>query len=401
MNKSVMSNFFVCLLAAFFVFSITAIAFGETAKAKLTYEITVSSGANGQVTPATRTVREGNKATFRIIPSAGYLIDTITVDGTNIDLSAVKDLSKPYRYAFDNVIAVHTLNATFQLIPSYEITVSSGDNGRISPSTKTVRKGGNAAFTIKPDKGYFIDKIVVDGSDVDISQVKDLSKQYTVGFKEIDSIHTISATYKVIVEYPTVLTGSGANGLISPSRMGFRKGANATFTVTPSGGYITDAITIDGKYIDLTKIADLSEPYKINFNKLYDDYVINAIFKAQDAGPSVPNPFAGHYTGHYNNEGKAEVTISFTVDEKGMATATFNYVKDGIIRYGAGIADTEKITLFYDDTKFDGSFSSQDGVIGITGGKWGWCPCVAVEPPLVACSAPCVVGTWTAQQDKE
>ncbi|MBI5233730.1 MAG: hypothetical protein HY880_05185 [Deltaproteobacteria bacterium] len=416
MNLSGKNNSFLCAVAICGVFCIAAFAFGDmiantwpiegahfkaAAKAKQTYEITVTSGDNGLISPSTTTFSKGRNAVFTIKPIKGYIIDTITVDGADVDLSQVKDLSKPYRYPFKRIVTDHTINATFKPIPTYEITVSSGDNGLISPSTTTFKQGANATFTITPSKGYRIDTLTVDGADVDLLAVYDLSKRYTVRFKGIDSEHSIIAAFKEIHESATVLTARGANGQISPAAMIFKKGSNATFTVTPSGEYVIDAIAIDGKYIDLTKVTDLSKPYKIKFTRMFDDHFIFAIFKPKGA-PSVPSPFVGHYTGrYYTNEGKEAGTISLTVDEKGMTTATFD--NGTTVHNGTGIADTEKITFSYGSTGFQVSFNSQSGIIGITGGIWSYCPCgIEVAPPLERCMAPCSGGgTWTAQQEKQ
>ncbi|MHC1722102.1 MAG: S-layer homology domain-containing protein [Aminipila sp.] len=71
----------------------------------------------------------------------------------------------------------------------YTITVTAGKGGTISPSTASVAKGSNQSFDIKPDKGYAIEDVKVDGKSVGaVSSYK---------FTNVTSTHTIKATFKV------------------------------------------------------------------------------------------------------------------------------------------------------------------------------------------------------------
>ncbi|MDO4939918.1 MAG: InlB B-repeat-containing protein, partial [Lachnospiraceae bacterium] len=70
--------------------------------------ITATAGANGKVSPESKTVNEGEDATFTITPDTGYEIDTVTVDGAAV--TPTSDTT----YKFTDVRAEHTLNVTFK-----------------------------------------------------------------------------------------------------------------------------------------------------------------------------------------------------------------------------------------------------------------------------------------------
>lgn len=78
-------------------------------------------------------------------------------------------------------------------VQTYKITVTEGKNGSISPSgTVKVERGDNQRFKIKPDKGYEIEDVLVDGESVGAID------SYT--FKNVKKKHTIKATFQKIKE---------------------------------------------------------------------------------------------------------------------------------------------------------------------------------------------------------
>ena len=81
-----------------------------------TYTISASAGANGSISPnGNTTVSHGGAQAYTITPANGYVVAQVTVDGMSV--GAVTS------YVFTNVVANHTINATFQLAeceaPSY------------------------------------------------------------------------------------------------------------------------------------------------------------------------------------------------------------------------------------------------------------------------------------------
>lgn len=70
----------------------------------------------------------------------------------------------------------------------YTITVEAGPGGSVSPGTTTVVEGEDVSFTITPDEGYEVERLVVDGTEVHTLD------RYS--FLTVDSSHTLSVTFR-------------------------------------------------------------------------------------------------------------------------------------------------------------------------------------------------------------
>lgn len=198
-----------------------------------TYPIVASSGSNGTVSPAgTTDVAAGTNQIYTMIPTTGYRVDDVTVDGSSV--GAVNT------YTFTAVATSHTISATF--IPdTYPIVASSGANGTVSPTgTTNVTFGNNQVYTITPSAGYGVADVLVDGSSVGAVT------SYT--FTSVGASHTISATFSILT-YPIVAT-SGSNGTVSPAgTTNVSHGGTQVYTMTPSSGYRINTVTVDGSSV--------------------------------------------------------------------------------------------------------------------------------------------------------
>lgn len=166
---------------------------GHTIQAKfiadvVNYTITpsVTGGSGGTITPYPLWVSpRGSSITFYFLPSVGYQVATVSVDGAPVDPSTYEDDNS---YTFSNVQANHTIAVSFALVPTYTITPTAGANGSISPTAaQTVTEGDDASFTITPDAGYYVADVLVDGQSVGAVT----SYQFT----EVAANHTIAASF--------------------------------------------------------------------------------------------------------------------------------------------------------------------------------------------------------------
>jgi len=76
--------------------------------------VTVTAGPNGTVTPGTGSVTYHSSPSYLVKPNPGYLIDTLTLDGTAITAAANK-LS--YTITLPAIEVPHTIAATFRSMP--------------------------------------------------------------------------------------------------------------------------------------------------------------------------------------------------------------------------------------------------------------------------------------------
>ncbi|MCB7326910.1 fibronectin type III domain-containing protein [Mediterraneibacter faecis] len=71
------------------------------------FTITATAGEGGKIAPEdTTTVYKGTSKVFTITPDKGYHIESITVDGENVETIATE-------YAFEGIVANHTIEVTF------------------------------------------------------------------------------------------------------------------------------------------------------------------------------------------------------------------------------------------------------------------------------------------------
>ena len=90
---------------------------------------------------------------------------------------------------------------------TYTITSSSGTGGTITPSgIVTVNEGLNKTFTIQPSSGYEISNVSVDGAPQ--------GSLTTYTFTNVQTNHTISATFSAIVTTELTVSGVTANNKV-------------------------------------------------------------------------------------------------------------------------------------------------------------------------------------------
>jgi len=198
---------------------------------------------------------------FAIVPAQGYVIDKVYVDNTSDFLSAQTGI-----YTFTNVNSNHSIYATFKPV-MFTITATSDPNGSITPSGAVpVAYGSSQDFQARPNPGYSLSAVVVDGVlDAQATQ----TGVYT--FTNVQSNHTISAFFTK--NYYLITTISGAHGSITPENPMVGYGENQKFTITPDEGYKIDQVLIDGVS---NPIAAQTGTY--TFTNVMEEHVIAVTF---------------------------------------------------------------------------------------------------------------------------
>ncbi len=195
-----------------------------------TFTLTPTAGTNGAVAPALATiVNYGATQAFTITPATGYHVADVLVDGVSVGAVST--------YTFANVIANHTISASFA-IDTFTLTPTAGTNGAVAPALATiVNYGATQAFTITPATGYHVADVLVDG--VSVGAVS------TYTFANVIANHTISASF-AINTYKLTPT-AGANGSITPGAVQtVDYGTSRTFAIAPSAGYYIADVRVDG-----------------------------------------------------------------------------------------------------------------------------------------------------------
>jgi hypothetical protein len=219
------------------------------------FSITVQASEHGEIQPSNLVwVTEGKDQTFSIVPSDGYEVASVSIDGQSAGMIDT--------YTFYNVIENHTMSATFRKKPVISASVSGNNmNGKIEPQGNiTVNYGSSQAFTMAPSKGYLIRNVIIDGASI--------GPKTSYIFSNIQSDHQIS----VIFAQPKITATATENGQIDPSgEISIPSNTDQTFTITPIKDYEIDDVLIDGK-----SIGAIGQHTLWN---IVDNHTIHAIFK--------------------------------------------------------------------------------------------------------------------------
>lgn len=143
----------------------------------------------------------------------------------------------------------------------HSIVASAEPGGSIDPSGSVrVLEGGSQSFTIRPDNGYAIQEVLVDG----VSQ----GAISSYSFDNVTEDHTITARFRAKTVEPdtgssgtsssgdyiaAVESGTGGRVTVSPGRAD--KGDTVTITVKPNEGYELDTLTVTDKSGDAVKVS--------------------------------------------------------------------------------------------------------------------------------------------------
>ena len=227
------------------------------------YTINASSGDYGSITPTGTIIVSGNDSlSYLFVPDPGYEVESVFVD--NVIVGRISS------YTFKSIVSDHTIRAEF--IKKPQITAEAGRNGQIEPQgIIDVNNGDYQMFLIKPDKGYKIASLMVDGQPVstqmDIIEADNLWKSYV--FANVDKDHTISASFNRC----QIELRSNGNGKITPDKdLEFDVFDNISFTFQANDGFVVDNVIVD---------KDPLGPLSFyNFWELTADHILEVNFHA-------------------------------------------------------------------------------------------------------------------------
>ena len=177
-----------------------------------TYTLTATAGENGTISPAEVTVYQGENADFTIVANEGYRIESVMVDATNDVTENVVAGDGVFFYTFENVTEDHTINVTFEEIPTYTITVNAGENGNVYYNDAlvsapiVVTEGATPEFEITPATGYQIDVLTVGGDTIELTEQQLSGLTYT--FEPVMADITLAVTFVEPVAVDMIEAGS-------------------------------------------------------------------------------------------------------------------------------------------------------------------------------------------------
>ena len=152
------------------------------------YNIVAFAGTGGTISPSGSVlVDENTDKTFDIKANKGYRVSSVLVDSVN--QGAIT------RYTFNSVTIDHTIEATFEEIPKYEINTSCGVRGYSNPEgIVTVTEGDSIQIEIYSKVGFSIDKITIDGVEETFA---DIIRSKTIEFTNVTSNHDVVVDFRI------------------------------------------------------------------------------------------------------------------------------------------------------------------------------------------------------------
>ena len=294
------------------------------------YKVTASCNDGGTITPyGENYVKRYGNITFEINAYDNAVIKRILVDGVDVADPPSRGNYTEDTYTFNYVRKAHTIQVVFEQF-TFDIEASAGPGGSISPAgTVTVDRGEDQRFTITPNAGYVIDKVLVDG--VDQGPVG----SYT--FQDVTEKHTISATFKE--KTYDIVASAGTGGSISPAgTIQVTHGSSKTFTITPNSGFLVDDLLVDGiskGALTTYTFSNVTEAHTITASfKPEGSIGIDGINVTNDTGLSV---VSGSIKSGYGIFADVDASYSGVTDVK--LTMTYNFgqgLKTVILEEGTG-----------------------------------------------------------------
>ena len=243
----------------------------------------VTVGGKTIANNSNHSVESGEDFTFTVKANTTGEIASVKVDGTKVELNT--DGS----YTIKNVTANHTVEVNFKA-KTFSVTVDSTTNGTVGlkgvDSNNEIAAGEDLTIIPTPNKGFEVDKVTVNGNDVDPSS----DGKYVVNNVQEDL--TVSVTFKRLTYTVKVVTEGGDNsctvapteGTVSVDKPNFE------FTVTVSEDYSAQPVVTSGSaYVvaghdgkSYTVVTDVTGDVTVTVNFVKKQPVVTGIHAEPD-----------------------------------------------------------------------------------------------------------------------
>lgn len=268
----------------------------------------VTAAGGGMITGDNTMVDYGKdlqKDTIVATADKNYVIETLTVDGNEIDdakgqeiydlsnVDALKNVTEKHSvsvsFVLDEIEVTFNISKTGKVVikdgtsvsTAGTVTVANGSDETPLSESRKLLKGQTIQASVSDDK-YHIESFKVGDEEKITSSNNDthFSDEYTFD-KTKTTITVVFAldTFNVTVK-------AGKNGTVEPALSKVEFGSNAKFTITPDNeNYTIDEIKVDGTVVDISKLSDEeyieNEDHTFIFNLLdiQSDVEVEVTFK--------------------------------------------------------------------------------------------------------------------------
>jgi len=220
-----------------------------------TYTVTVSDSIeNGTVEADVSEAKEGDTVTLTVTPDAGYILETLTVGGTNVTANVTDN-----KYTFPMPANAVDVTATFRVYHRVVATSGSVTVKRTADTVFPVTDGGSYSFTVEINPGY--EKTAA--FTVKAGNMADDAATYSTLTPDGDGIYTITnitADQKIVVEGVVLIKPDGPED--------FKEGGAYPFKLVCDGDSSHDIIApyYDSAYVTDITSTDSGMVYEITFD---------------------------------------------------------------------------------------------------------------------------------------
>ncbi|MBN1920200.1 MAG: protein phosphatase 2C domain-containing protein [Anaerolineae bacterium] len=242
----------------------------------------VREGADGDVRSFFR-VKHDQSVRLLIRPDEGYKLDWLRVndvDGTS--LKSVDGQQESWLYEISNVREPYSVRVKFELEEyTIEATAVPEAGGIISPTgTVTVTHGFTRTFEIKPNEGYQIAAVLVDGDTV--------RKENKYTFPPVVANHTIQAQFELKTYTVQVVVEGLPEGVTASVEPGFSQsvqhGQRVSFKITPPNDYRFKQVLFNEQELQqwqtLLQSQQPDTQLSFEFEPIDNDSIIRVVFES-------------------------------------------------------------------------------------------------------------------------
>lgn len=258
--------------------------FGDETLSLKQFGISATAAGGGKITGDNTMVDYGKdlqKDTIVATADKNYVIDTLTVDGKEIEAAKGKekyDLAEVD--ALKNVKDIHSVSVSFYR-PTYEITINYSKNGTVKDNSDNpvsnggkiiLKQGDVAGFKAVAEENYHIAKVEIDNN---VNDKFDNSKtEYSETFDD-NKAHSVTITFAINTFNVTVNSGENGTAKASPAIVDYD--GSTDITITPDKGYDIETVKVNGLVVD--NLTETENVYKYTISKITSDVTVEASFK--------------------------------------------------------------------------------------------------------------------------
>ncbi|MFR5875176.1 MAG: carboxypeptidase-like regulatory domain-containing protein [Eubacterium sp.] len=250
------------------------------------YGITVTAGANGSTSETSVIVNYGKDApSIKITADTNYRIDTLTVDGNEID--EAKGLEEyDVSSQLKNIKDDHTVSASFYR-PEYEITINYNSNGEVKDNSDNpiadggkiiLKEGDSAGYKAIASTNYHISSVVTDG--IAATGTFDNDKTEHQDTFNDNKAHTVTIAFSINTYSVTVNTNDNGSASASVETVDWNN--DSTITIKPNNDYEIKTVAVNSNDVtDFVTEVDFGKEYLYTVENIKEDITVDVEFEAQ------------------------------------------------------------------------------------------------------------------------